>query len=176
MTAHFIDPHPDYAASYVEAIEDGLDLHPMSVEEIRLIKNNFHQWLHDIHDLSRPVILPNGEQVMRVSETLRWLVDGDNYFIGRVGIRHHLNHKLRQLGGHIGYSVRPSERRKGYGRILLREGMRVLSSLDVSQVLLTCNDDNTGSIKIIEGAGGILEKKARIAGNEKVTRYYWIDL
>lgn len=177
MTARFIDPHPDYAASYVAAIKNGLDLHPASATEIRKIQNSFREWLHDLNDLSKPVMLPDGTTAPKIPQTLRWLVQGDHHFIGRVAVRHYLNEPLRNFGGHIGYSIRPPERRKGYGQMLIHEGLRILKDIGEPRALVTCNDDNFGSIKIIKGAGGILEKTAICsANNGKPLRYYWINL
>lgn len=82
-----------------------------------------------------------------------WLVDGDKY-IGRVNIRHKLNTGLKKLGGHIGYSIRPSERNKGYGKLILALGLEKAKALGIKKAMLTCDITNTASRKIIEANGG----------------------
>jgi predicted acetyltransferase len=94
----------------------------------------------------------------KVPQTIYWLVDGDK-FIGRVGIRHILNDQLLKEGGHIGYSIRPSERMKGYGSIALHLALPKAKELGIDKALLTCNADNIGSRKIIEKNGGVFENQ-----------------
>ncbi len=92
--------------------------------------------------------------------------------VGRVSIRHELNDWLTTYGGHIGYAVRPGHRRKGYAKLLLAEGLRLCASLGISKALLTCNDSNLASAKVIESAGGILENKIQDSGT--LLRRYWV--
>jgi predicted acetyltransferase len=99
-----------------------------------------------------------------VPQTTYWLfIDGRPVGIGK--LRHYLNDKLRKEGGHIGYSIRPSERGKGYGTLILRELLKVAQSKGINEVLLTCTPDNTLSRKVIEANGGVLaemvQKKCR---------------
>jgi len=88
------------------------------------------------------------------STTLWWIEDGE--FVGRVGIRHRLTPQLRLAGGHIGYDVRPSRRRQGYAGRILRAAMPIAAGLGIDPALLTCDDTNVYSRKVIEGAGGRL--------------------
>lgn len=92
----------------------------------------------------------------RVPQTTLWLVDGDEV-IGTVRIRHFLNERLEKVGGHIGYDVRPSKRRLGYGTKILELAIPKARELGVERILVTCNVDNIGSRKIIEKNGGILQ-------------------
>lgn len=117
-----------------------------------------------------------------VPATTLWLVDGEK-FIGRVNIRHWLVPHLMQFGGHIGYMIRPAERGKGYGRLQLalaldycREHLRDV--LDGNKVLVTCDDDNIRSARVIEANGGVLENKVENFefGRHILTRRYWIEL
>ena len=80
-----------------------------------------------------------------------------NKLVGRVMIRHQLNDFLRRIGGHIGYGVVPSERGKGFGTQLLNEGLSIARKLGLERVLLTCDEDNLHSQKIIENGGGIFD-------------------
>ncbi len=109
-----------------------------------------------------------------VPETIFWLVQGELY-IGKLGLRHHLNEHLLRFGGHIGYEIRPSERRKGYGRLICQLGLAEARRLGLRQALITCDDDNIGSYKIIEANGGVLHDK--VDNNRHVlTRRYWVAL
>ena len=95
--------------------------------------------------------------------------------VGRVSIRHALNPYLERFGGHIGYAVVPAYRRQGYATAILRQALQIArQKLGLTRVLVTCDDDNVGSIKTIEKNGGILE--SIVAGPEvdKPKRRYWI--
>jgi len=85
------------------------------------------------------------------------LAEVDGAIVGRVSIRHELNDYLERFGGHIGYAVRPAHRRRGYGRAILRQSLDVARSVGLSRVLLTCDDTNAASVRIIESCGGLLE-------------------
>ncbi|HEY5926964.1 MAG TPA: GNAT family N-acetyltransferase [Kofleriaceae bacterium] len=91
----------------------------------------------------------------RVAETTLWLVDGDDY-IGRIALRHALTPLLVVLGGHIGYDVRPSRRRQGHATQMLRLAMPRMAALGVDPALITCDDTNLASRKVIEACGGTL--------------------
>ncbi|MGA5561600.1 GNAT family N-acetyltransferase [Streptomyces platensis] len=87
----------------------------------------------------------------------RWWVDGDSY-LGRVAFRHRLTPSLLAWGGHIGYGVRPGARRCGHATAMLRAALPVAHhELGIDPVLVTCDDTNTGSRKVIEACGGIFE-------------------
>ena len=107
----------------------------------------------------------------------------DLKIVGIIDIRHNLeNEFLAQYGGHIGYSVRPSERKKGYGTEILKMGMEYAKSLNIEKLMITCFSDNIASIKTIEKCGGILsETKPYTDGQlinipnseEKIVNIYW---
>ncbi|CNG35806.1 Predicted acetyltransferase [Mycobacterium tuberculosis] len=90
-----------------------------------------------------------------VPHTTLWLVDGSEYF-GRIAIRHRLTPALRELGGHIGYEVRRSARRRGHASAMLRAALPIANGLGIDPALLTCEQDNTASRKVIEKHGGVL--------------------
>jgi predicted acetyltransferase len=99
-------------------------------------------------------------------------VDGE--LVGRVSIRHELNDWLAAHGGHIGYAIVPSRRRRGHATAALRQGLVIARSLGIDEVLVICNDDNVASARVIERCGGELESV--IAGEDHETRWrrYWI--
>ncbi|MGI8588615.1 MAG: GNAT family N-acetyltransferase [Chloroflexia bacterium] len=112
----------------------------------------------------------------RVPDTQLWLID-DCEFIGRVSIRHEIesNDWLRRFGGHIGYDIRPTKRRMGYGVKQLALALPYARALGLSEVLITCDEDNIGSRKIIEQNGGRFERAVKVPGEPTKLRY-WIHL
>jgi predicted acetyltransferase len=82
-----------------------------------------------------------------------WWVEGEEY-IGRMSIRHELNDWLSEVGGHIGYDVRPSARRQGHATAMLRAALPVAYGLRIHPLLITCDADNVASRKVIEANGG----------------------
>lgn len=98
----------------------------------------------------------------------------DQHIVGIIDIRHHIDHSfLRSYAGHIGYAVRPSERRKGYASEMLRLGLDYAQSLGIEDVMLGCHADNVGSYRTIEKQGGRLTEEKQDAQGEDV-RIYWI--
>jgi predicted acetyltransferase len=95
--------------------------------------------------------------------------------VGRVSIRHALNPYLERVGGHIGYVVVPEYRRQGYATAILRQSLQIARrKLGLTRVLVTCDDDNVGSIKTIEKNGGVLESIVTGADGGSPKRRYWI--
>ena len=107
----------------------------------------------------------------KVPCTYFWIVDGDgaDEFVGYLALRHSLNAWLLEEGGHIGYSVRPSRRREGHATRALLLALDHAAMLGLDRVLVTADDDNLGSQRVITGAGGVYEDTS----NGK--RRYWID-
>ncbi len=103
----------------------------------------------------------------RVKCSYFWITDEAGAWVGFIALRRSLNDFLLAVGGHIGYSVRPSRRREGHASGALAMVLREASALGIEQALITCDDDNLGSIRTIEAAGGVLED---VRGSK---RRYW---
>lgn len=95
--------------------------------------------------------------------------------VGRVSIRHVLNEHLRDEGGHIGYGVLPAFRRRGYATEILRQSLVIARSLGIDRILITCDDDNAASIKVIESCGGSFDSRRPARPPHPAIRRYWID-
>jgi predicted acetyltransferase len=103
-----------------------------------------------------------------------WLLaEVDGVVVGRSSIRFELNEYLLNQGGHVGYAVRPGHRRLGYATEILRQSLIVARAGGVQAVLVTCDDHNVGSGKVIEANGGLLENIVSIDGVP--LRRYWIS-
>jgi len=116
-----------------------------------------------------------------VPNTIYWLVDDvppeqGGAFIGRISLRHYLNESLRNFGGHIGYEIRPSRRRQGHGTRMLALLLEICRERGMDKVMLTCDDDNTGSQKIIKNNGGVLEDVRKLPTRKQPVMRWWITL
>ena len=102
------------------------------------------------------------------------LVDDNNHIYGGISIRQELNDILLTFGGHIGYLIRPSERKKGYGTLMLSLALKECAKFGINKVLVTCREENIASAKVIENNGGIYENSKE--HDNKMYRRYWINI
>jgi predicted acetyltransferase/predicted GNAT family N-acyltransferase len=130
-----------------------------------LDENGFHDFLRQNLDMAQGI----GLKPEWVPQTRFWLLD-DGYPVGVGKLRHYLTDKLRSNGGHIGYCIRPSARGKVYGGMILRALLQQAQTLGIPRALLTCNESNLLSRRVIENNGGIL------AGLSDGHCTYWIRL
>jgi len=131
-----------------------------------------------LHRQSQGLDLPEGY----VPATDFWIVAPGDEYLGRVNIRHRLTPYLAQFGGHIGYNVRSKYRGKGIATRALELGLLEARRLGLTRVLLTCDDDNLASRRVIEKNGGVLEdvvvEYTREDGTKSVIahkRRYWVE-
>lgn len=96
--------------------------------------------------------------------------------VGRLSLRHTLNANLRAFGGHIGYGVVPSQRRKGYAGEMLRQALPLCRQLGIDRVLISCDVDNRASRKVIERAGGQYDSTTDLPELDVQKRIYWIPI
>jgi len=133
--------------------------------------NDFDKWIEKIrNDLSEETVSKE-----RVPATLYLAIRKlDNKLVGTIQIRHKLNERLLAHGGHIGYGVRPLERRKGYAKQMLKLALEKCKELEIKKALITCDKDNIGSRKTILANGGKMENE--VEENGKIVQRYWINL
>jgi predicted acetyltransferase len=176
--AQLLRPSTRHARSYVVALKEGFRRgaqEAISDRRIRQIEGDFAGYVAAITDQRGRIRLPNGEIVPKVPFSVLWLVEGDQ-FIGEASIRHELNAYLMQEGGHVGYGIRPSRQRQGYGRLILALTLEECRAVGLERVLVTCLQDNVASARIIEANGGQLENVIPDPAGRGPLRRYWISL
>jgi predicted acetyltransferase len=132
---------------------------------------SFSRYLDVLAEQARGINLPPNH----VSSTFRFAFVATR-IVGRVSIRHSLNAFLERVAGHIGYVVVPEFRRRGYATTILRLSVQIArEKFGIKRILVTCDDDNIGSIRTIEKNGGILENVVSGPDLDKPTRRYWIE-
>ena len=131
----------------------------------------FAPWLAAVRDNANPDTVRPGRVP---ATTLLGVRRYDRRLVGMIDIRHTLNEYLLKFGGHIGYSVRPSERRKGYAGEMLRLALLECETLGLSKVLVTCDSENEASARTIRANGGVLEN--RIPEGDGFTERYWVEV
>jgi predicted acetyltransferase len=96
--------------------------------------------------------------------------------VGRLALRHSLNDLLVRVGGHIGYVVVPEHRRQGYAMEMMEQGLDLARSMALERVLVTCDEDNLASLRVIEKCGGEYEDSYVDSQIPVGKRRYWISL
>ncbi len=119
---------------------------------------------------SKGIELPEGF----VPASTFWLVDDSDQIVAVSHLRHELTDFLLTFGGHIGFGVRPSARRKGYATKILGQTLLEAKKLAIRKVLVTCDKANTGSVKAITKNGGVLDAEEYMEEHACVVQRYWI--
>ena len=132
--------------------------------------DEYEEWMKFVFDNENE----STKQTEVTADVFLAIREEDNKLIGMINIRHTLNEYLYNYGGHIGYSVKKSERGKGYAREMLKIALNKCSKLGIKKVLLTCDADNIASAKVIKSCGGILENEVPQDG--ELIQRYWIEL
>ena len=136
----------------------------------RLLDMDYKTWLQRTYIIENKDTCP----MPIVPAHTYFLVQENKRIIGAVNIRHYLNDYLFNFGGHIGYGVRPSERKKGYASLMLSMALPIAKELGISKALITCDRNNAGSAKTIIKNGGVLENE--VVEDGEVTQRYWIEI
>ena len=130
-------------------------------------------WLDQVEALKKPETTP--PELVPMSQYIYVREEGKKV-VGVIQIRHYFNEFLEKYAGHIGYSVCPSERRKGYATAMLRLVLPKCKALGIDRVLISCVQGNEGSRRVITNNGGVYESTVRLAERDVYLERYWIDL
>jgi predicted acetyltransferase len=169
---HLETPSLEHRPDYLQALEEFQREGRRLEIDLRALERGFEHYLRQLADEASGKDPRDG----RVPQTTFWGIDeADGLFAGEVRLRHRLNERLLLEGGHIGYEVRPSRRLQGIGTALLRLALPKARELGIERALVTCDEDNAGSRKIIETCGGLLEDSVE-AWDGMMKRRYWIGL
>ena len=135
--------------------------------------DNYDEWLLKVE---KDLDLANISEDRVPANTFFFVRLLDNKIIGMINIRHKLNEFLFNEGGHIGYSIRPTERKKGYATLMLKLGLQKCRELNLNKILITCDKTNVASAKVIQKNNGILENEVFSETFSEIIQRYWINL
>ena len=170
-TIELLPPAATFRESYCslisEVIAAGEALVPFVLE---FEHDDFGAFLRRLEDCARGIALPRGF----VAHSTYWLVCERTTVVGVSNIRHSLTDSLRRDGGNIGYGIRPSARRRGFGTTILQKSLSRAAQLGLTSVLVTCAKENIGSAKAIVRNGGVLESEDYLPARGEIVQRYWI--
>ena len=167
-----VEPDLSYADEIIKYKEESLAESPVINGSAGLDRfSSIEVWLEELKKRSCEDTVPKG---LVPSSTYLAVREKDNYIVGMIDIRHYLNEYLTQVGGHIGYGVRKTERNKGYAKQMLKLALEKCKELKIKKVLITCDEDNIASEKVILSANAKLEDIRNVDGENK--KRFWIDL
>ena len=129
-------------------------------------------WIEGLKHMENPRTCPEDKVS---SSTYLAIRKTDHVLVGIIDLRHHINHPILSVwGGHIGYSVHPEERRKGYAKGMLGEVLEIAKTRGLSKVLITCDEDNVASLRTIKSQGGVFE--SNVSTEQGLVNRFWINL
>jgi predicted acetyltransferase len=175
--AFLTEPAERFRDSYLQALAEfeaeGRDSAESAARrfDLKEVAGHFDRFVQYLRDQADPLKVKPGW----VTSSEFWLVEEEAY-IGGLTLRHSLDEYLMQMGGHIGYEIRPSRRKQGYGRLILQLGLEQAKALGLQRILLTCDEHNLGSRNIIETNGGVLENIIKVQDWPGRVCRYWIAL
>ena len=167
-----VKPDLSYADEIIKYKEESLAESPVINGSAGLDRfSSIEIWFEELKKRSCEDTVPKG---LVPSSTYLAVREKDNYIVGMIDIRHYLNKYLTQVGGNIGYGVRKTERNKGYAKQMLKLALEKCKELKIKKVLITCDEDNIASEKVILSANAKLEDIRNVDGENK--KRFWIDL
>ena len=131
------------------------------------------EYIKKCKDYECPETLPEG---LVIATQFLFVREEDNRLVGMIQVRHYFNDYLSKYGGNIGYSIRPSERQKGYAKAMLSAVLPFCREINLEKILITCNDNNIASEKTILSNDGIYESTVYEPGENINLKRFWITL
>jgi predicted acetyltransferase len=173
MSAVAIAPSVEYADAFLAMLDDFDTNDPHNTEFYAPARRDFVAYVQSLRDEEAGINLPKGY----VPCTHRWLLSPDGAIVGVTRLRHKIDTPfLAQHGGHIGYDVAPSKRKRGYGHLAMAVGLREARRVGLSRVLLYTGEENLPSRATIERAGGTLEEVAYSEFWKERVCKYWVSV
>ena len=166
-----VKPSSEYKESFLDMCRDfDSDINGLRPLGTSIEEGDWEEFVKNCRKHEKGLDLPEGW----VPGSSFWLMDSTNCIAGVVSIRHRLSPDLIQRGGHVGYGIRPSCRRQGYGTKALELALNECHKMGILDVLVTCSKDNIASEKIIRANGGIQDSNTFVDGKE--VQRFWIFL
>lgn len=171
----FVFPTIDYKDKAIEYINEfyeyDSEINGSGSLDRFLQESTYEKWLEKLVDA---MDIANMQENKVPDLTYFYVRESDDRIVGMINIRLALNDFLRKEGGHIGYSVRPTERRKGYGTDMLAEGIMVCERIGIHEVLVSCDKENIASSGVIKNCGGVLKDEFYSQTYDEILQMYII--
>ena len=161
-TAHLARPNAAVRASYLDALREGYAVGgsiPLAPDTIAAIERDFPAHLKSLDRDGQTLHVDGGHALPGVPSNMFWLIDG-GAFVGGISIRARIDtNALINVGGHIGYGIRPAMRGRGYGKRQLALGLDIARGMGIGLVRISCRESNHASRRIIEANGGLFIRR-----------------
>ena len=169
-----IEPCEEYAEQIAEYKQDFLDADSSmdGCGPLRRCEDSI-TYIAACRKYTTPETLPEG---LVLATQFLYIRKADNQLVGMLQVRHYFNDYLSRFGGHIGYSIKPDERRKGYATSMLKAVLPYCKRIGLDKILITCIDVNIGSEKAILNNGGVYESTVCEPDMNRNLKRFWIHL
>lgn len=166
--------YKDKAIAYInEFYEYQSDINGSGALDRFLNESTYEAWLEKV---LADIDIANVEKPKVPALTYFYVREDDDKIVGMVNIRIALNDFLREEGGHIGYSIRPTERRKHYGTEMLKDALKVCETIGIREVLVSCDKSNIASAKVIQNSNGVLDAEFYSEAFGEVIQRYVVSI
>lgn len=169
------EPDVHYKESFLEAFQEFQQEGAFLYTNVRSLSTDFEGYVKQLNPTYTRASFPPDY----VPSVRYWLIEAGEHggtYVGNLTLRLELNDFLLKVAGHIGYQIRPSWRCRGYGKQILHLGLRKAWTLGITRALVTCDETNIGSKKVIEYNGGQFENAVYVEGSSTKKLRYWIDI
>lgn len=167
-----VSPSISYKQSFLEACQEFHREDMWEELDYSFLLYRFEDYVKELQDQEKGRGLPLGW----VPSSTYWIIDNNDVFSGVINLRHRLTDSLKKFGGHVGYEIRPSKRKFGLGSWALKELIPLARKRGLKKLLVTCDDNNIASRKIIEKNGGVFDSEIQNEGHERPTLRFWISI